>query len=373
MMNKDISIYIHIPFCIKKCLYCDFPSFSGRDNYFEAYQNSIIDEINNCEYKGLNVKTIFIGGGTPSVYPKEYISEIADTLYKNFNFNSNVEFTIEANPKTINDDNLKSYINNGINRISIGLQSCNDNILKKIGRIHSFKDFVVNYESVLKSGFKNINIDLMFSLPSQTEYDFEDSLKKVVNLNPTHISTYSLIIEEDTPFYEMYKNKEINQTSDEIDRNMYYKAIEILNKNGYNHYEISNFSKPGYECKHNIVYWKRKNYIGFGLGAHSFIDNVRYNNTYDFDKYINKINIKEKENIDLYNAYAEYMFLGLRMIQGINIKEFSNIFKSDIYSLYGKQIHKLIKNGFLIKDKNFLKLTQKGIDLSNMVFVEFLP
>lgn len=371
MKNNNISIYIHIPFCASKCYYCDFLSFVKYDKKFEDYKNALIKEIKAFK-TDKNVYSIFIGGGTPSIFLTNYIGEILDTVFSCFNVNKNAEITIETNPESIDIDKLKAYKKFGINRISIGLQAWQDSILKDIGRIHSNKMFVAAYDNVIKAGFKNINIDLMFSLPNQTIKDFDETVENILLLKPSHISAYSLIIEEGTIFYNLYKKNKIEQTSDEIDRNMYWNLINKLKDNNYIHYEISNFALKGYECKHNVVYWKRGNYIGFGLNAHSMINDIRFNNTRNFDEYINGKTIIEKQILSQNDIYSEYMFLGLRMINGININDFAKTFNISIYNIYKNQIKKLCDENLISVKNGFISLTPKGIDVSNIVFVEFL-
>ncbi|WP_317368671.1 radical SAM family heme chaperone HemW [uncultured Tyzzerella sp.] len=372
---KDLSIYIHIPFCTEKCFYCDFLSFKGKEEYFEKYKIALIKEIEDFAILNKDkyiIKTIFIGGGTPSILPIGYIGNISEKIYKLFNVDKDIEFTIEANPGTLSYEKIKHFKASNINRISLGLQAYQNNLLKKIGRIHTIEDFLQNYENIRKVGFDNVNVDLMFSLPSQTEKDFEQTLNNITKLEPEHISTYSLILEEGTKFYSMYEKGEFELFSDEMDRKLYYMAIDILQKNGYNLYEISNFSKHNKQCRHNIVYWTRKEYIGFGLGSSSLIDEKRIVNTNNLNDYINFKNNREIEILEKKHMYSEFMFLGLRMAQGIKKVDFYNQFNIDIDSVYKKEIDKFIKNGLLIEEDGFLKLSKKGIDLSNVVFSEFI-
>ena len=370
------GVYIHIPFCKAKCSYCDFLSIEGNDERYQIYKDSLINEIKNCkELKTIEIETIFIGGGTPTILPPAYIFEIMDTLTF-YNISENAEISIEANPGTLNYGTLFVLKQAGINRLSIGLQACQNNLLQKIGRIHNFEDFLKNYNDAVKMGFENINIDLMFSLPTQTMQNWTQTLNNISNLTPTHISTYGLKIEEDTPFFEMYKKKEI-KIDDTLDREMYYAAKEILHSNGYNHYEISNFSKKNYESKHNIMYWKRNEILGFGLGSHTYYDNKRYHNTRDIDKYIKSKGFRKSISEDIIelkksDAIEEYMFLGLRMLEGISIDEFEATFSENILEIYGEKFQKLGKSGLIKRQGDKIMLTEKGIDVSNMVFTEFL-
>lgn len=373
------GIYIHIPFCRQKCLYCDFVSGCGSDDDMQKYQKALINEIESTVIED-KVDSIFFGGGTPSLYPKEYIGEILKLLRKKTVFEENNECTIEANPGTLSYDKLSYYKSIGINRLSIGLQSTNDIELRKLGRIHTFKDFLESYDNARKAGFKNINIDLMSAIPGQTIDSYKDTLKKIIELNPEHISAYSLIIEEGTPFYERYYGDEkfkIQLPDEDAEREMYYYTKEYLEKKGYLRYEISNYAKDGYECKHNMKYWSRINYYGFGAAAASLVNNIRYRNIDDRKEYIDsfgeidKIRI-EKEELSLKEQMEEFMFLGLRKTKGVNIQEFEKNFKKKVTETYGKVIDKNIKNGLLKQEEGRLFLTDRGTDISNYVMSEFL-
>jgi len=371
-MSNEISIYIHIPFCKSKCFYCDFTSYSEKEEYFEVYKNMLLNEIEKSNFKKRTVKSIFFGGGTPSIFPEKYIDEILNKVYKQFNIEKNAEITIEANPGTLNLDKLKFYKKIGINRISVGLQCWQNKLLKMLGRIHTEEEFLNNFYNIRNADFNNVNIDLMFSLPNQTINDWIETLENVIKLQPEHISCYSLIIEEGTPFFDMFQNKKFVQTSEEDDRIMYYKACELLTHNLYKHYEISNFAKNGFECIHNTVYWKCYDYLGFGIAAHSFVDGIRFNNTYNLNNYINGETIIDREFIKKNDSYAEFMFLGLRMIEGISKSEFYNRFNINIDNVYQNQLKKLSNKGLLILNGDNIRLTKKGIDVSNSVFVEFI-
>lgn len=371
--KRKLSIYIHIPFCVRRCLYCDFVSFSGRHEYFEQYKNALISEIEVFECpENVCAETLFFGGGTPSVFPPEYISEICGAVYKKFSPAGNMEITIEANPGTVGKSALKIYKESGINRISMGLQAWQNHVLQKLGRIHTRDDFLESFYLMRNTGFDNINVDLMFALPFQSIKEWEETVAGVAELGPEHISAYSLIIEEGTPFYDMFAKKELTPVSDDDDREMYYLAEEILKKAGYSKYEISNFSRRGYECRHNITYWKRKEYLGFGLAAHSFFDGMRFFNTDDFERYINGNFREGRDIIGERDAYAEFMFLGLRMTEGVRIADFKNIFGKDIYNIYGGILNDLALKGLIVIGEEYIYLTPKGIDVSNIVFSEFL-
>ena len=358
---KNAGIYIHVPFCVQKCLYCDFISFSEKEEYFSAYRNTLISEIKVARAKNdKEISSVFIGGGTPTTLPSSYIKEIMKEILK-FHLAPNLEITIEANPKTLSPDMLKSLKNSGINRLSIGLQAWQDSLLETLGRAHTQKDFIKNYKDARKAGFNNINIDLMFSLPNQTIDMWRETLENVINLNPEHISLYSLIIEEDTPFFELYKDIDEN-----IDREMYYLARDLLKQNGYLQYEISNFSKPGFHSKHNVLYWERGNYYGFGVNSHSMFDNTRYSNTNDLEKYIkldkfepeNVMKLSEKEIIE------ETFILGLRMTSGVNIGKY--------FETYKNVIEKNISLNLLKIENDKIFLTETGMDLANMVMSDFI-
>ncbi|MCD8158307.1 MAG: radical SAM family heme chaperone HemW [Clostridiales bacterium] len=364
-----LEIYVHIPFCRAKCGYCDFNSFPPAEGQTEKYVKRLIKEIAESPYRGEKADTIFIGGGTPSLISPEYISEILKAVNSAFPFAENCEITMEANPESISPEGLKIYKNAGVNRISMGVQSFNDSELKTLGRIHNSKQAVEAYNMIRKAGFKNINIDLMFCYPSQSLESWEKSLYKAVELNPEHISAYSLIIEENTLFYKKYKNF---QTNEDLYRIMYRKTKEILEGAGYHRYEFSNLAKEGYECRHNIGYWKRYNYLGFGLSAHSMYNNVRFSNTDSLSEYLTGEKENYREVLAKGDIIGEFMFLGLRMTEGINLSEFRQNFGKDIFKIFGSVIEKYEKYGFLEHNKERLWLTEDGIDVSNTIFSDFL-
>lgn len=377
-MNRNLSLYIHIPFCIRKCLYCDFPSFSGMNAYFADYVNTLCTEISEAssEFADRKVKTIFFGGGTPTVLKPKLLGKIIDTVISNYDV-ENAEITIESNPGTLDKLKLNELKQMYINRLSIGLQAWQNKHLKALGRIHTVDDFKRNYIETREVGFNNINVDLMFSLPNQTIEDWKETLQNIVFLNPEHISAYSLIIEENTPFYEMHENGKLMEIDEVLDRNMYYTVNDILAQNGYHRYEISNFAKKGYECEHNKVYWKTEEYRGFGLGSHSYINGKRYHNVYDFKDYIgskgntNRL-ITDVEKLSDAEKQEEFMFMGLRMTEGISEDEFKNRFAHNIYDVYGKEIEELINEKLIKSQDGRLFLSKRGIDISNQVFEKFL-
>lgn len=372
---KEMSLYIHIPFCKQKCLYCDFPSYAGKESLINEYIRALNEEIlRKCsKYK---IASIFVGGGTPS-----YLNEInLESLLKTINlldFKDDFEFTIECNPGTLNEEKLVLMKNYNVNRISMGLQTTNDNLLKEIGRIHSFEEFKKNYNQARKAGFENINVDLMFGLPNQHMKDWKASLKDVMSLEPDHISAYSLIIEEGTCFYNLYNNDKLNIPNEEEERSMYLFTKGFLEDYGYNQYEISNYAKVNKECFHNKVYWKCNEYLGLGVSASSFVDEKRFKNIDDIKIYIEKINNNEDvtEEIHVNNInddMEEFMFMGLRMIEGINLKTFKKRFGKDVFDIYDEVIKNNIKKGLLVVDSEKLYLSEKGIELSNYVMSDFI-
>lgn len=402
---NGLEIYIHIPFCVKKCDYCDFLSAPADLETKEKYVEALINEIklNKNKMSEYVVDTVFIGGGTPSLLEENQISKIMSVLRDNCNMSENPEITIECNPGTITESKLLEYKKSGINRISFGLQSANDEELKSIGRIHNYAGFLESYNLARKCGFDNINVDLMSALPGQTLKSYKETLNKVVRLEPEHISAYSLIVEENTLMYDRVKKAQIKGINilpdEESERKMYYLTNNILRSNGYRKYEISNYSKPGKECKHNIGYWQRKEYLGFGIGAASLYKENRYNNISDINKYIEVLTNNIKENsinnvgnssevenqVNILNSIVknlqqlterdrmeEFMFLGLRMMEGVSMEKFEQYFGKPYMEVYGKVQKRMEDKRFLINDNGYVKLTEFGIDLSNYVMSEFL-
>ena len=377
MKNNQIGIYVHIPFCKQKCYYCDFVSYCNKNDLIEKYIQAVKKEIQLQEIR-TEINTIYIGGGTPSYIEAKYIKEILEEI-KAKNVSKEAEITIEVNPGTVTLEKLKEYKKCGINRLSIGLQSTQDNLLKMIGRIHNFEQFLETYKMARKVGFKNINVDLMLGLPGQKISDLKESLEKVLELEPEHISVYSLIVEENTPIASKIEKNELILPEEETERNMYWYVKNTLELNGFHHYEISNFAKKGFESKHNLNCWNQEEYIAFGVAAHSYVDNVRYSNTENLEKYIENIDlgipennrtIHEVQNED--DKKKEYMLLGLRKIDGVKISEFKNLFGENPIYLYRNELDKLSKQGLVEVDKDIVKLTNKGIDLANLVWEEFV-
>lgn len=375
---KEISLYIHIPFCISKCYYCDFSSFANMDDKIHLYIHSLIVELSLYKerLKNYSLKTIFIGGGTPSCIDSKYIYKIFEYIYKNFHTSELTEITIEANPGTLNKEKIKVYKEAKINRVSMGVQTLDDALLKTIGRIHDVEDFLRSYEMLRQAHINNINVDLIFGLPNQKIQDVMNSLKKVVELGAPHISHYGLILEENTPLYVLYKEGKISIPDEDDERLMYHKATEYLTHHGYSHYEISNYALPKYECKHNLVYWNVLPYLGIGLSSHSNMEGKRFWNTSNINTYIENLEksnlpIEGEETIDLQTEIGEFCILGLRKIAGINKVEFRERFGIEIEDIYNDIINKHNNNGLITNNDRYIQLTKKGLDLSNMVEIDF--
>ena len=375
--NNEIGIYVHIPFCKKKCDYCDFISYCDKGMLISDYIESVIKEIESQNIKS-KITTVYIGGGTPSYIDSKYIIKILEKI-KEKNISEDAEITIEVNPGTVTEKKLKDYINCGINRLSIGLQSTKDEILKEIGRIHEYADFLNTYNMAKKIGFNNMNVDLMIGLPNQKIIDIKESLEKILELNPNHISVYSLILEEGTSLFKKVEDGVLKIPDEELERNMYWYVKNTLELNGYKHYEISNFAKEGYESKHNLNCWNQKEYIGIGCAAHSYKNITRYSNTENIEEYINNIHKKcfEKNRIihevqTEEDARKEFMLLGLRKVDGVKINEFKNKFGDNPIYLYRNQLDKLSKENLIIVDNDNIRLSNRGIDLANLVWEEFI-
>ena len=383
MNNKELGIYIHIPFCKRKCNYCDFISYTNKCDKIEDYINCLEKEINKFDFSKYNVTTIYIGGGTPSYINSKYIKQIMNTIYKKLELEKkklkDIEITIEVNPGTVTKQKLQDYKNAGINRLSIGLQVVQDRLLKLLGRIHTFDDFINTYNIAKEVGIDNINVDLMFGLPNQSIKDLKESLNKIIKLNPNHISTYSLIVEEGTKIFTQIENNELQLPDEELERNMYWYVKNTLELNKYNHYEISNFSKKGKESKHNMNCWNQGEYIGFGIAAHSYLNNIRFSNTNNLEEYIKNINNNEleknkiiEEEQTLEDKKKEFMMLGFRKIEGVNISKFKEKFVDNPIFIYKEKLNKLVEEGLIEIDLDNIKLTNKGIDFANIVFEEFI-
>ena len=437
---KSISIYIHIPFCVKKCQYCDFLSAPADSRAQEVYLRALKQEIREqaARYREYEVQTVFIGGGTPTAVPCENLCEVLKTVFTCYRVNPQAEISMEANPGTVTKETLLSYRKAGINRISIGLQSADDVELKLLGRIHTYRDFQQTYRWAQEAGFTNINLDIMSALPGQSVENYKKTLETVLSLNPQHISAYSLIVEEGTPFYEKYGQeseklqatgeKQPDLPSEEEEREMYALTEKLLAAAGYHRYEISNYALPGRECRHNLVYWKRGNYVGFGLGAASMVENVRFENIREMQEYLaeyagmpdaepvfaevaqgdkqalsneqefslredthseneqelslredthseNEQELSIRENVHLLSLQEqmeETMFLGLRLTEGVSKAEFHRQFGVSMEQIYGEVIRKNTAKGLLIDEAGYVCLTREGMDLSNYVMAQFL-
>lgn len=376
MRRKQIGLYIHIPFCKQKCSYCDFCSYANKESFIKRYIQCVLKEIievgNNNKIDFENgkddlflVKTIYIGGGTPSLIDSKYIVQIIEDIKLNFEIDEKAEITIEVNPGTVTLEKLEDYKRAGINRLSIGLQSTHEHLLKEIGRIHTYLDFLDTFRFAREAGFKNINVDLMIGLPNQTLEEVKDSIEEIVSMEPEHISVYSLILEENTPLFKKVEEG-LELPNEDLERKMYWAVKQTLEQNNYIHYEISNFAKKGYESKHNLDCWNQKEYIGFGIAAHSYTNGIRYSNIENIEQYIkNYDEDKTEENLvfhekqDMEAMQKEYMLLGLRKIDGVSIQEFKIKFVANPVFLYHSELEKLVNEELLEIDGDMIKLTNK--------------
>ena len=406
-LNKtELGIYLHIPFCKKKCDYCDFISFpySQAIELVEKYIETMEAEIDSYDLTSYNVTTIYMGGGTPSILPSKEIEKLLNKIKTKLEENKNetkwedIEITIEVNPGTVDKNKLETYKKSGVNRLSIGLQTTNNKLLKQIGRIHTYEEFLNTYQMAKEIVFQNCNVDLMLGLPNQTIQDLKQSLEKILELNPNHISVYSLIVEEGTPIERKLQKGELELPDEDTERQMYWYVKNILELNGYEHYEISNFAKKGKQSKHNLNCWHQKEYIGIGISAHSYLNGVRYCNSSEIDKYIKNINKKEFNINDIINLCngdtkilkkidevyeineiqsledkkREYMLLGLRKLEGIKISSFKEKFIENPIYVYHKELEKLVSEKLIKVEGDWIKLTNKGLDLANLVWEKFV-
>ena len=370
------SLYVHIPFCVKKCNYCDFASFGYKSRETEEkYTNALLREFKTISYKQ-PLDTIYIGGGTPTVLSIDGFEKVLLGIHRNFDVEQATEFTVEANPLTVNEDTIKLLKQYGVNRISMGVQSANDKELKMLGRIHSFDEAVDTYNLIRHCGISNINLDLMFGLPGQDIKSLENSINKILELEPEHISCYGLKIEEGTPFYKMLLSGEIKEADDDLFADMYDLVKCTLKDRGMQQYEISNFSKAGFESKHNIKYWTQGEYFGAGLGASSFINGTRYTNTSNFREYINSDTAflcDETEKMNKNELMSEYMILGLRLTQiGVNKQDFYNKFGVFADDVFKPQIEKFAKLGLINSTQHKIVLTSRAYYISNSILCEFM-
>lgn len=381
-MKRELELYIHIPFCMKKCAYCDFLSGPADEKTVIEYVEALKKEIESYKKFAENyeVTTIFFGGGTPSLLSGAQMVELMHTIKDTFLLKKGLEITMEANPGTVTEENLVAYKKAGIHRISFGLQSVKNEELRMLGRIHTFEEFLESYEFARKAGFSNVNVDLISAIPGQTLTSWEETLRTVVDLQPEHISAYSLIVEDGTPFAQLYGEggeKENLLPDEEEERRIYERTEEILKEAGYHRYEISNYAKDGYECRHNLGYWERKEYLGLGLGASSLINETRFHNTEDMENYLKnaengRMLREDEEVLEMKEQMEEFVFLGLRKMEGIREMDFEKKFEKSIWDCYGENLRRVMGEGLLTKENGYLRLTKKGIDVSNYVFAEIL-
>lgn len=386
---KEMALYIHIPFCVRKCQYCDFLSAPATETIRQAYVDKLLAEIRaaGALYSGYQISSVFIGGGTPSILFAEQMQCILNQLKSSFYIQPDAEITIECNPGTVDVRKLQAYWESGVNRLSIGLQSADAQELQLLGRIHTYEQFVENYEAARKIGFLNINVDLIFAIPGQKIGTYEKTLKRIISLKPQHISAYSLIIEEGTPFFKTYgqadllrqkgKEQQLLPTEEE-EIEMYTLTKELLECAGYHRYEISNYALDGFCCQHNAGYWLRKNYLGIGLGASSFIENVRFTNIGDLGQYLQLdfanpyCAVSDREELDVSAQMEEFMFLGLRMMNGVSAEKFKEQFSKTIEEVYGEVFDRQLKQNLITKTNTGYCLTDYGITVSNFVMSEYL-
>ena len=408
---KELELYLHIPFCERKCAYCDFLSAPAdlpvRISYIKKLQEEIA--YYGAQYGEYQVSSIFFGGGTPTILEGYQLAVILETVKEHFNITTDAEITVECNPGTLTAGKAEKLVQAGFNRLSMGLQSAYDRELQLLGRIHNFAQFLESYDLARKAGFRNINVDLMSALPGQTLKSWQDTLQKVTALRPEHISAYSLIIEEGTPFYERFAEDErIREEGghprllpeEDVERQMYELTETFLHTKGYERYEISNYAKPGYECRHNCGYWTRKDYLGLGLGASSLVEHQRFQNTSELKTYLEQeyspqcegqheriaetIQLQEEtgltqtghhihiETLDKKSEMEEFMFLGLRLMAGISRQQFEDTFRVTLESVYGEVLRKLKGEQLIEEVAGYVRLTEHGIDVSNYVLAEFL-
>ena len=373
MTTDPIGLYVHIPFCVKKCAYCDFCSFPVCDIKNRAeYIDALCCELLSYKYKTVSVDSIFFGGGTPSLLSGDEFRKITDAINESFVISDNVEFTVECNPKTLTKENLDVYLGSGVNRISIGLQSIHEKELKKLGRIHSYEDFKKIYAMVRDSGIKNVSVDLMYGIPEQNEESFMETLKNIVSLSPEHISVYGLIVEDGTYLSDHIDNYIL--PSEDSECNMYDSACNFLRESGYFHYEISNYSKSGYECRHNLKYWRDREYIGVGVSAYSYFEGVRFGNSRDYSAYVRDYTIcrEFEEKISHEGEKYEYAMLALRLSEGFSLREYREKFSCDFLDKKSNLVEKMSNLGLLKIEDDRIMLTEKGFYVSNSILSELL-
>ncbi len=397
--KRPLGLYLHFPFCVRKCRYCDFLSFPSDEAGREIYLKRLKEEIKarGAAYQDYNIETLFIGGGTPSLMTGQQLTELLDTVRASFHVAPVGEWTMECNPGTTDAETLRIYRNAGINRLSFGLQSMNDEELKYLGRIHTAKQFAENYQAARRVGFENINIDLMSALPGQTTASWLDTLNKTAALEPEHMSAYSLIIEEGTPFWDFYGDDRSGEADvdgiiadggagqqgkaaipalpdEDSERQMYHLTKRILAEKGYERYEISNYARKGFECRHNLIYWQRKDYLGLGLGAASMVGDRRFSNVSDMTSYMHDWSYCQEEILDRKAQIEETMFLGLRCTAGVSDRVFTEKFGQSMMDIYGDIIRKYLSEGFLVfhPSEDRLAFSEAGTDVSNWILSDFL-
>lgn len=385
--ERELELYFHIPFCVKKCLYCDFLSAPADAGTRETYMKALLAEVEKKAggYRDYRVSSVFVGGGTPSVVEPLWIRRLLETVRERFIVSEDAEITVEVNPGTVDRDALSQYRQAGVNRLSIGLQSADDGELRALGRIHTYEQFLATYDAAVSSGFVNINVDLMSALPGQSLDSYRRTLEKVLALEPrpVHISAYSLILEEGTPLYRMAQEGRLNLPDEDTDREMYHETKRILSQAGYIRYEISNYAIEGFSCRHNCGYWTRRDYLGFGVGAASLFNNIRYKNTCDINRYIADAEVcrEDVQVLSREEQMEEFMFLGLRLTAGVAPAEFERCFDCILEEIYGDVIERNIRQGLLHRLKHRekdgtegerLALTELGLDVSNYVMRQFL-
>ncbi|HHV71177.1 MAG TPA: oxygen-independent coproporphyrinogen III oxidase [Clostridia bacterium] len=380
-MEEKLGLYIHIPFCVSKCNYCDFNSYPLEQNKVEKYLAALQLEMASyreiLEYNMKKIDTVYIGGGTPTCLAGKHLAYLFDYCLSLLPRKPGGEFSLEANPGTLDRAKIKLLKKAGVNRISMGLQAWQDRLLKGLGRIHDLDEFIDSYFLLKEEGFTNINVDLMFGLPGQTMDDWAESLTKLVELNPQHISVYSLKLEEGTELFNLFQQGKVGLPSEDVEIEMYDYALDFLTEKGYKQYEISNFSLPGYECQHNLIYWEHQQYLGLGAGAHSYFNGYRYSNYNSINDYIfhlerGRLPIETKEAINLQRRIEDTIILGLRLNKGIDLKELAEETGEDLILLYDEKLERLKKRGLIQFNGKNLSLTRKGLLLSNQVFLEFI-
>ena len=368
-MRTDIGLYVHVPFCVRKCNYCDFASVSADSVFRDKYIAHLCSEIQSYEREKPRINSVFFGGGTPSLLSPKDIYLLRKKIDDAFILNDNTEFTVEVNPGALTVESLLAFLDCGVNRFSIGLQSIHENEMKILGRIHNYEDFLSTYKLLRHHGAANVSVDLMFGIPKQSVQSFEKTLSEIIEIAPEHLSAYGLILEEGTPLYKAKSS--LNLPNEDEERQMYFLACEKLSGAGYQHYEISNFSRKGYSCRHNLKYWKDEEYIGVGLSAHSYYKGVRYGNSRRFDEYFANKG-RELNELSDEDVKFEYTMLALRLSEGISLSDYENRFHENFLNGKEKTVSNLAKNELVAVEDGRLFLTEKGFWVSNSVITELL-